>query len=120
MTDVEINPSPDIDTDVFAAFGDVEETNTATVEISGEERAAFDAAVEYFAARTNRHQLTVTKPDERAAKKFYRQVNQYADEHGLSTLPKRSGNQVTFRFSPPRPRSNGAINNQDGSYASAP
>lgn len=92
---------PDI-TDVFAVFGDVEETNTGTVEISDPERDAFAVAVEYFRTRTNRHQLTVTKPSDKEARLFYRQVNQYADEMGLSTLPKRSGNQVTFRFAQPR------------------
>ena len=88
--------------DPFAAFGEVKKIDTSEAEIPQDVMAGFDAAAVYFAERTNTHKLSVTKDSEDAAKTFYRQVKRYAEEHGLSTLPKRDGKTVTFRFSRPK------------------
>lgn len=81
----------------FSTFA-ATENNGSVVEIPADRAADFANAATYFSGKTNRHTLTANLPTEGEAKTFARQARQYANSHGMSTSPVRSGNSVTFRF----------------------
>jgi hypothetical protein len=93
----------------FTTFGAVKVNDNSRVTIPADRAADFARAATYFSGHSNRHTLSVTMPDEPAAKLLARQLRQYGEDHGLSTSPKRDGKSVTWRFAKPAARKTGPV-----------
>jgi hypothetical protein len=87
---------------VFSTFGKVTVRDNSKVKVPADRAADFARAATYFSSHTNRHTLTVELDTTDAAKLFAKQLNSYADDHNLSTSPKREERTVTFRFAAKR------------------
>lgn len=87
---------------VFSTFGKVTVRDNSKVTVPADRAKDFGRAATYFSAHTNRHTLTVELGTTDAAKLFVKQLNSYAEDHNLSTSPKRDERAVTFRFAAKR------------------
>lgn len=87
---------------VFSTFGKVTVRDNSKVTVPEDRARDFANAASYFSHHTNRHTLTVEMDTTDAAKLFVKQINSYAEDHNLSTSPKREERTVTFRFAAKR------------------